>query len=475
MSIKKIGILTATAVALILVCMAVFIWQGAQPQQVIQITPVGEPVITLEYGQDYEEAGAEAQYTAGAKTAQPEVQIIGSVDTTVVGTYLIKYVAEHRGAVGTAYRRVNVLDTKAPEITLVADPNKYTLPNHTYEEEGFSAVDNVDGDITHKVLRQETKEKITYSVSDAAGNKVAVERVIVYNDPEPPVLTLNGETQITVLAGTGYSDPGYTATDNCDGDITGKVVVAGGVDIYMPGTYTVTYTVADSYNNTVSAVRTVTVVPQPAPEVVVPTEKVIYLTFDDGPGPSTERLLDILKKYNVKATFFVVNTAYIDVIRRAAAEGHAIGIHSVTHKFQEIYSSEDAFLRDLYTMRDIIAGITGQTTTLMRFPGGGSNTISSFNPGIMTRLTQKVVDLGFQYFDWNVDSNDAGGARTSYQVFQNVTRGISNKQTAVVLQHDIKGFSVDAVERIINWGLSNGYTFLPLSPSSPGAHHSVLN
>ena len=475
MNIKKIGILTAAAVVSILVCVAVFIWQGTLPQQTLRITPVGEPVITLEYGQSYEEAGAVAQYTAGEITAQPEVQTIGTVDDTVMGTYLIKYTAEYKSVVGTAYRRVNVLDTKAPEITLVADPNKYTLPNQTYVEEGFSAVDNVDGDITHLVLRQETKEKVTYSVSDTMGNKTVVERVIVYNDPEPPVLTLNGETQITVLAGTGYSEPGYTATDNCDGDITGKVAITGGVDIYMPGTYTVTYTVADSYNNTVSAVRTITVVPQPAPTVVVPSQKTIYLTFDDGPGPHTERLLDVLKKYNVKATFFVVNTAYIDVIRRAAAEGHAIGVHSVTHKFKEIYSSEDAFLRDLYTMRDIIAGITGQTTTLMRFPGGGSNTISKFNPGIMTRLTQKVVDLGFQYFDWNVDSNDAGGARTSYQVFQNVIKGVSNKQAAVVLQHDIKGFSVDAVERIINWGLSNGYSFLPLSPTSPGARHSVLN
>ncbi len=475
MNIKRIGIITAGVLALLLTTITLFIWQGAESQKILRITVEGEPVITLEYGQSYEEAGASAQYTAGEYTAQPEVKIEGGVDTTIVGTYLIKYVAVHNGVVGTAYRRVDVLDTKPPEIILVADPEKYTLPNHTYEEEGYTAQDNLDGDITDRVLRQETREKIIYSVSDAAGNKTVVERVIVYNDPVPPELTLNGEHQITVMAGTGFSEPGFTASDNCDGDITGKVAISGGVDIYMPGTYTLTYTVSDSYNNTVSDSRTVTVLPQPAPEVVVPSEKVIYLTFDDGPGPATSDLLDVLKKYNVKATFFVVNTAYIDTIKRVAEEGHAIGIHTTTHQFKEIYSSEDAFLRDLYNMRDIIADITGQTTTLMRFPGGSSNTISSFNPGIMTRLTQKVVDLGFQYFDWNVDSNDAGGAGTAYQVFQNVTRGIGNKQTAIVLQHDIKRFSVNAVERIINWGLSNGYTFLPLSPNSPGAHHGVNN
>jgi hypothetical protein len=112
----------------------------------------------------------------------------------------------------------------------------------------------------------------------------------------------------------------------------------------------------------------------------------------------------------------------------------------------------------------------------MRFPGGSSNTVSKkHNKGIMTRLTQKVVELGFQYFDWNVDSDDAGGTNTSYGVYWNILEGVQKRATSIVLQHDIKSYSVDAVETILKWGLSNGYAFLPLTTNSPSFHHTINN
>ena len=156
--------------------------------------------------------------------------------------------------------------------------------------------------------------------------------------------------------------------------------------------------------------------------------------------------------------------------------GHGIAIHSVTHDYSKIYASEEAFFNDLYKMQQIIKDYTGVTTTLMRFPGGSSNTISkNYCPGIMTQLTKAVKDQGFQYFDWNVSSGDAGGAKTADEVYNNVIQGISGKKTAVVLQHDIHGFSVDAVERILIWGIQNGYSFQALTSSSPVCHHGVNN
>ena len=121
-------------------------------------------------------------------------------------------------------------------------------------------------------------------------------------------------------------------------------------------------------------------------------------------------------------------------------------------------------------MQALIQQHTGLTTTLMRFPGGSSNRLQD-NKCDMSQLVKTVTDLGFQYFDWNVDSNDAGGAKTADEVYQNVISGIGNMKTACVLMHDIKGYSVDAVERIIQWGLQNGYTFQVLTPESPGFHH----
>ena len=112
----------------------------------------------------------------------------------------------------------------------------------------------------------------------------------------------------------------------------------------------------------------------------------------------------------------------------------------------------------------------------MRFPGGSSNGVSKkYNTGIMTRLTKDVTDMGYQYFDWNVLSGDAGETTDTEQVYENVIAGIQKHNVSIVLQHDIKGFSVDAVEKIIIWGLANGYTFLPLTPSSPTVHHTVNN
>ena len=93
----------------------------------------------------------------------------------------------------------------------------------------------------------------------------------------------------------------------------------------------------------------------------------------------------------------------------------------------------------------------------------------------MTELTAAVEAQGFQYFDWNVDSNDAGGAKTSEEVYNNVIKGVKGRKYSIVLQHDIHGFSVDAVDDIIEWGLANGYTFEALTPSSPTAHHKVNN
>lgn len=447
-------------------------------QYSIQLTMAGEPEINLEYGTPYEEQNATATCRGAYIRKEPfpvDVEISGQVDDQTVGTYELTYTARYRNAVSTAHRTVHIKDSVSPTIILKTKPNEFTAPGADYAEEGFLALDNYDGDITDKVVREVSAEQVIYSVSDAAGNTASVCRQIRYGDIVPPVLRLKGGETMVCMAGKPFSDPGYSATDDCDGDITANVTVAGGVDGYMPGTYCLEYSVADSFGNVSTAKRTVTVTPHPAQVCSADPGKVIYLTFDDGPGWGTARLLDILAKYNVKATFFVVNTKYVDIIRRSSAEGHTVAVHTATHSFHDVYASEDAYFSDFYRMQGIIRDLTGKEPTILRFPGGSSNTISRFNKGIMTRLTAMVKEKGYRYFDWNVDSNDAGGASSSSEVFRNVIQGIGNKSCAVVLQHDIKGFSIDAVERIINWGLENGYTFLPLSMNSPSCEHRILN
>ena len=114
-------------------------------------------------------------------------------------------------------------------------------------------------------------------------------------------------------------------------------------------------------------------------------------------------------------------------------------------------------------------------TTITRFPGGSSNTVSRFNPGIMSRLTRAMNDMGYQYYEWNVYSGDAGETTKTEQIIKNIKEGCAQHKYAVVLQHDIKDYSVAAVEEILKWGQSSGYSFKALQLDSPAAHHSLNN
>ncbi len=487
MTKRKFYIALACLLALVLLAAAivgaVYAVRAAKNEYTMQVSLNGAQELVVPYGETYQELGAAAQFSGTHLQKEPikvAVTVDNSVDSEALGVYYVKYTANFKGVTGTAYRKVSVLDQEKPKITLVADPEGYTLPTKTYKEEGFSAVDNYDGDITDRVERKVTRTEITYTVTDSSGNQAQVVRKIVYDDPIAPEIKLKGGETITLLKGKKYIEPGFTAKDNCDGDLTEKVTVTGKVDVNTPGNYILQYSVTDSYNNLTAVSRTVRVKSETStsikqPDVVVPSGKVIYLTFDDGPGYWTPKLLNVLKKYNVKATFFVMNTDYVSTIKRIAKEGHSLAIHTESHNYRKIYASETAYFKDLEKMRSIIKDIAGVDTKLIRFPGGSSNTVSSFNRGIMSRLTDLVVEKGYRYFDWNVDSKDAGGAYTSQQVYNNVVSGVKNRKVSIVLQHDIKGFSVNAVEDIIVWGLKNGYTFLPLQEDSPGAHHGINN
>lgn len=205
--------------------------------------------------------------------------------------------------------------------------------------------------------------------------------------------------------------------------------------------------------------------------------KTVYLTFDDGPGPDTGRLLDVLKKYNVKATFFVTcnRAANRQFIKRAHEEGHSIGLHTCSHDYAKVYASEEAYFKDLESISNLVKELTGTETKLIRFPGGSSNTVSkTYSKGLMSKLTKAVQEKGYVYFDWNVSSGDAGGANTSGMVYNNITKSLRGDYS-IVLQHDIKGFSVDAVEGVIKFGKQYGFEFKALDMNSPTAHHRINN
>ena len=257
-----------------------------------------------------------------------------------------------------------------------------------------------------------------------------------------PVLTLIGDDPLFYPAQPGgYEDPGCTAIDDRDGDITAKIECAADVNAFHTGEGSVTYSVTDSE------------------------------------GLSSTITRRVMDAYGVKATFFVTNCNedYTWCIGEIARRGHSVGIHSATHDYNAIYQSEEAYFADFCRMQEIIFEQTGEYAKLVRFPGGSSNTVSHFNPGIMTRLTNDLNDMGYAYFDWNVSAADTASDATRYTVIENFKESVPKHDYSVVLQHDTNAFSVDAVEEILSWGIKNGYSFRALDLTSPAVHHSVAN
>lgn len=206
--------------------------------------------------------------------------------------------------------------------------------------------------------------------------------------------------------------------------------------------------------------------------------KFIYLTFDDGPAQYTDQLLSTLDKYGVKVTFFVTNCypSYQNCIGKEYRAGHVVALHSYTHNYSTIYQSTSAYWNDFEKMESVIQSQTGSRTELFRFPGGSSNTVSRhYCTGVMSSLTRQAGQKGYTYYDWNVDSDDAGSTKTSDGVYNNITNGVARNKQSIVLCHDVKSYTVGAMDKTIKWCLQNGYTFRTLEPNGYTVHQKVAN
>lgn len=436
----------------------------------------GNNVIELKVGQKYKEPGYHATYLFQNK--DKEVSIKGQVDENKLGSYKIKYDLNLGLLKTTEFRIVNVVDKEKPNLILKGNSN--ACPGKEYIEEGYEAIDNYDGNISSNVTIQNKKGEILYTVKDSSGNTINVTRKIQFHDIEAPKITLNGDEQVVVNIGNSYEEQGATVIDNCDGDITNKLIMSGEVNTSQIGQYTITYSATDSANNTSTITRTVNVVSPYNYDSVSGIGKVIYLTFDDGPSSTiTPQLLQILREENVKATFFVINhdDSLNYLIKQEYEDGHTVALHSYTHEYSYVYSSVDNYFNDLISIQNKVSNIIGTKPNIIRFPGGSSNTVSRrYSPGIMSILITRVLDEGFIYFDWNVSSEDAGGARTASQVYNNVVNNLVYKNN-VVLLHDFESNykTLNAIRDIIQYGKSHGYIFKAITQDTYPSRHHVNN
>ena len=264
-----------------------------------------------------------------------------------------------------------------------------------------------------------------------------------------PMMIMEGEPHDSTFLtrGVKYSDNSGEAKLTID---------ASKVNWNRQGIYEVTYSVNDSAHNVTTVTEQL--------RVVGKNEKIVYLTFDDGPSVCTDQILNILRQERVKATFFVTAqfTPYLNRMAAIAKDGHEVAIHTYSHNFK-IYKSIDSYFADLNKLNDLIEKYTGKRSRIMRFPGGSSNSIYrkyNSDPKFMDRLCVALLDSGYQFVDWNLDSGDARGNNIAADRLVRSACG-SRHNIQCLLMHDTgaKRTTVTALPQIIRYFKQHGYEF----------------
>lgn len=205
----------------------------------------------------------------------------------------------------------------------------------------------------------------------------------------------------------------------------------------------------------------------------------VYLTFDDGPSIYTNEILDILKKYDVKATFFVLaknDEESLAAYQRIVDEGHTLAMHSFSHNYSRIYESVESFSEDISKIQEFLYENTGVWCRIYRFPGGSSNSVTKVPVG---DLITYLNDMGITYFDWNIVSNDAikGTTLSAETIRQNCVGPIGKYDECVILMHDSKDrhTTVEALPLIIEDIKARGdCQILPITDETVPVQHRAV-
>lgn len=391
------------------------------------------------------------------------------VDVGKIGTYDVVYKYKKEEKV----YKVKVVDTTPPNFDVVSHD---VALNQTIDPQ--SLVTNIkdasqtkvyfDKNYQFEKLGEQTLQVI---VEDEYHNKSqkSVE-VNVVEDKEAPTIVASN---ISVLVDSKIDFMDYlTVKDDIDDNPTVDIQ-DDQVDLHQLGSYQLKILAKDHSDNQSEKTITVQVIDKTGE-----SEKVVYLTFDDGPSRHTPEVLDILDKYHCKATFFItgMNPKYRSHIKEAHDKGHTIGLHTYSHSYSKVYSSVEAYFDDLQKVGELAKEYIGYVPKYIRFPGGSSNLVSKkYTVGIMSELTKMVEDKGYIYYDWNAENGDGRSHVSQSQMIQYATSSNANK--IMILMHDANGKenTVKTLPKVIEYYQKKGYTFKAIDDSSFVPHQKVNN
>ncbi|MDF1555320.1 MAG: DUF5011 domain-containing protein [Deferrisomatales bacterium] len=250
---------------------------AVQASRTVHVVDTVPPAVSPPGDVTVEAAAPLTTVTLGTATATDAVGVASLLHDAPgagfpVGATAVTWLAtDTSGNQGLAVQTVTVADTTPPALALNGQNPQHLEAGTVYAESGATAADLVDGDLSGVVeIGGDPVDggalgnyRVTYDVSDSRGNAApTLTRAVTVADTTPPVITLLGDSPMQVEAGTAYLEPGATAEDGFEGDLSLSVAVGGdAVDTANPGTYRITYDVADSSGNQApQATRTVTVV-----------------------------------------------------------------------------------------------------------------------------------------------------------------------------------------------------------------------
>ncbi|WP_299895889.1 DUF5011 domain-containing protein [uncultured Aquimarina sp.] len=402
---------------------------------------VGAAEITINIGEAFVDPGATASDDIdGDLTAN--ITVAGSVDVNVPGTYTLVYsVQDSSGNTSTVDRIVNVIDNIDPVITLLGDNPLTALQGETFNDPGATATDNVDGDISSQIqvtgmvnTNVTGAYELTYTVSDTAGNQVSATRTVNVISDNPPVITLVGSNPLEVSFGATFLDPGATATDDLDGDLTDQIQVSGAVDVTILGSYTLVYSVTDSSGNNVEVTRTVNVIDNTSPVITLEGANPFIVnvgnTFTD-PGANANDNVD----GNITANITVSGS--VDV--------NTPGDYVLTYSVTDSSNNTATITRTVRVIDNVAPVITlvGASTITVQQGGSFTDPGATASDNVDGNITASIQTTG------NVNVNLPG----SYTIRYNVQDAAGNSATEVT--------RTVIVESNINFNISTGVLTAP--------------
>ena len=375
------------------------------------ITILGDNPSNVEVGSTFSDPGVTVYDQDGSNT----YTTTGTVDTSILGTYVISYSAvDNSGNQATATRTVNVVDTTTPVITLIGDSQVTIEVGSTYTDAGATATDNYDGDLSPQIVVTNNVDvntvgsyTVTYSVSDSSNNAATVvTRTVNVVDLTAPTITILGDNPATIEASSSYTDAGATATDNYNNDVTSDITVTSTVDTNIIGSYTVTYTVSDTAGNQATAVRTVIVEDSTLPSITLIGPNTVTVeagsSYSDAGATATD-------SYDGDLTSSIATNNNVDI--------NTVGSYTVT-----------------YTVSDS----SGNTATASRTV----NVVDTTAPVITISGANPLdVDLGTTYNDAGASATDAndGDLTSSITVSSNVDTNTVGTYTVTYTVSDAAG------------------------------------